>query len=177
MEGVSQDDVIKIFEDVFSGKILLKEYDYGRKPICVSERVGSAMLFAIETAMRAGEIAKLTWNYVNIEKKTARLIETKNGYKRDVPLSGEAIRILEQVRSDTESVFNLEAGQIDGSFRRAKDRCMIDDLHFHDTRHLAITRLAQKIDVLDLARMIGHRDLKKLMIYYNPTAEDIAKKL
>lgn len=62
-------------------------YDYDRKPIGVSERVGAAMLFAIETAMRAGEIAKLTWNYVDIGKKTARLIETKNGHKRDVPLS------------------------------------------------------------------------------------------
>lgn len=46
-----------------------------------------------------------------------------------------------------------------------------------EASHLAITRLTQKIDVLDLARMTGHRDLKKLMIYYNPTAEDIAKKL
>lgn len=54
---------------------------------------------------------------------------------------------------------------------------MIDDATFHDLRHLAITRLAQKIDVLDLARMTGNRDLKKLMIYFNPTAEDIAKKL
>ncbi len=152
-------------------------YDYDRKPIGVSERVGAAMLFAIETAMRAGEIAKLTWNYVDIGKKTARLIETKNGHKRDVPLSGEAIRILEQIRVDTESVFNLQTSQIDVNFRKAKDRCMINDATFHDFRHLAITRLAQKIDVLDLARMTGHRDLKKLMIYYNPTAEDIAKKL
>ncbi len=43
-------------------------YDYDRKPVAVSERVAAAMLFAIETAMRAGEIAKLTWGYVNIER-------------------------------------------------------------------------------------------------------------
>ena len=152
-------------------------YDYDRKPIGVSERVGAAMLFAIETAMRAGEIAKLTWEYVNIEKRTARLIETKNGHKRDVPMSGEAIRILEQIKTEGDSVFNLESSQIDVNFRKAKDRCMITDATFHDLRHLAITRLAQKIDVLDLARMTWHRDLKKLMIYFNPTAEDIAKKL
>ncbi|MDC8446074.1 MAG: site-specific integrase [Nitrosomonas sp.] len=152
-------------------------YDHGRKPVGVSERVGAAMLFAIETAMRAGEIAKLTWDYVNIEKKTARLIETKNGHKRDVPLSSEAIRILVQVRSDTESVFNLEASQIDVNFRKAKDRCMIEDLHFHDLRHTAITRLASKLNVLELARCVGHRDLRQLQIYYNETAEEMAKKL
>lgn len=152
-------------------------YDYDRKPVGVSERVGAAMLFAIETAMRAGEIAKLTWEYVNLEKRTARLVETKNGHKRDVPLSSEAIRILEQIKSDTESVFNLEASQIDVNFRNAKARCMIDDLHFHDTRHTSITRLAGKLDVLELARMVGHKDLRQLQIYFNKSAEDIAKKL
>ena len=50
----------------------------------------------------------------------------------------------------------------------------VADLHFHDARHEAITRLARKIDVLDLARMIGHRDPRSLMVYYNATATDIA---
>lgn len=152
-------------------------YEYDSQPITVSARVGAAMLFAIETAMRAGEIASLSWNYVNIEQRTARLIETKNGTKRNVPLSTEAVRLLEQVKSDTELVFNLETSQIDALFRKAKNRTMIDDLHFHDTRHLAITRLAKQLTILELARMVGHRDLRQLQVYYNETAEEMAKKL
>lgn len=54
---------------------------------------------------------------------------------------------------------------------------MIDDLHFHDTRHTAITRLAKIFNVLELARIVGHRDLRNLQIYFNMTAEDMAKKL
>ena len=50
-------------------------------------------------------------------------------------------------------------------------------LHFHDTRHEAITRLAKRLDVLELARVVGHRDPRSLMIYYNETAEQLAKKL
>ena len=46
---------------------------------------------------------------------------------------------------------------------------------FHDTRHAACTRLAKKLHVLELARMIGHRDLKSLMIYFNESAEDTAR--
>jgi integrase len=42
---------------------------------------------------------------------------------------------------------------------------MIDDLTFHDTRHEAISRLAKKLQVLGLARMVGHRDLRMLQIY------------
>ena len=51
------------------------------------------------------------------------------------------------------------------------------DLHFHDTRHEGITRLASVLGVLELARAVGHRDLRMLQTYYNATAEDIAKKL
>jgi integrase len=49
----------------------------------------------------------------------------------------------------------MTAGSLDALFRKAKKRAMIDDGTFHDTRHLAITRLAKKLNVLDLARMVG----------------------
>lgn len=53
---------------------------------------------------------------------------------------------------------------------------MIEDGTFHDTRHLAITRLTKKLGVLDLARMVGHRDLRQ-QVYYNETAEAMAERL
>lgn len=150
-------------------------------PVTISAKIGAAMLFAIETAMRAGEIAGLTWDRVDIDKRTARLVETKNGSKRTVPLSMEAIRIINQLRdvtkSDCGNIFDLTTDQIDVNFRKAKSRAMIDDLHFHDTRATAITRLSKKLDILSLARVSGHRDLKMLMIYYRESAEDMAKKL
>ncbi len=42
-------------------------------------RAHHAFLFAIETAMRAGEITKLTWADIDIERRVARLTMTKNG--------------------------------------------------------------------------------------------------
>lgn len=168
----------RLISDRELDKLLLAlGYDYEMQPVTISARIGAGLLFAIETAMRAGEIAGLTWDRVHIDKRIARLIETKNGTKRDVPLSVEAIRILNQVKTDCDLVFNLSTDQIDVNFRKAKSRAMIEDLHFHDSRHVAITRLAKKLDVLSLARVVGHKDLKQLMIYYNESAEDIAKKL
>lgn len=41
----------------------------------------------------------------------------------------------------------------------------------------AITRLAKVLDVLPLAKAIGHKDLRMLMVYYNPTAEELGKLL
>lgn len=53
----------------------------------------------------------------------------------------------------------------------------ITDLTFHDSRHEACTCLERKLGVLDLAKMIGHRDTRSLMIYYNPTATEIEDRL
>jgi integrase len=61
--------------------------------------------------------------------------------------------------------------------RVARERAGIEGLTFHDTRHEAITRLAAKLNVLDLARMVGHRDIKQLQVYYNAPAEEIAMRL
>ena len=103
-----------------------------------------------------------------------RLKHTKNGTPRTVPLSTTAVNIL---KSLPDGHFNLTSMQISSLFRLIRRRALIHDATFHDSRHYAITRLAKKLDVLDLARMVGIRDLKILMVYYNESAESIAKKL
>jgi len=77
----------------------------------------------------------------------------------------------------SDSVFNLKTTTVDVLFRKIRDRAEINNLHFHDTRHEAITRLARKLEVLDLARIVGHKDLKQLMAYYNARPEEIASRL
>lgn len=136
-----------ISDDELQRLLFALGYEYDRHPETYSARVGAALLFAIETAMRAGEICGLNWENVNIEKCTARLIKTKNGHKREIPLSTEAIRILNQVKSESDSVFNLKSSQVDSLFRKAKKMTIIEDLHFHDSRATAITRLAKKVDI------------------------------
>jgi integrase len=137
--------------------------------------VAVAFNFAIETAMRLSEICNLTPK--DILNNVATLPKTKNGSKREVPLSQRALELLEMLPKDRETVFDLTPSSLDALFRKAKKKALIEDLKFHDTRHEAITRLAKKLNVLELARMVGHRDLKMLMVYFNETAENLAKKL
>lgn len=143
----------------------------------VSQRVGLAFLFAIETAMRAGEICSLVPS--DIAGRVATLRQTKNGTRRAVPLSSRAVALLKLLPEAEPggTVFGVTPRSLDALFRKAKGRAMIEDATFHDTRHLAITRLARKLNVLDLARMVGHRDLKQLQVYYNESAEDMAARL
>lgn len=139
--------------------------------------IAIAFLFALETAMRQGEIWAMEWVDVYLDKRFVRLPDTKNETKRDVPLSMEAIRLLNLLNRDKGKVFPSNQQSSATIFRRCLKLADIKALTFHDTRHEALTRLARKLDVLDLARMVGHRDPRSLMIYYNATAEEIAHRL
>jgi integrase len=143
------------------------------------QRVAVAFLFAIETAMRAGEICALESKFINLDERTAHLRDTKNGLPRTVPLSRAAVVLLEKLRPwpDVGGVFGLASGVLSSLFKRGTERAGVAGLTFHDSRHEAITRLAKKLDVLKLARMVGHRDIKQLMTYYNETAAEIALQL
>lgn len=66
---------------------------------------------------------------------------------------------------------------IDSNWRKAVKAAQVVDLHFHDSRHLAITRLSKVLGLLELARMVGHRDLRMLQFYYNESAAETAAKL
>ncbi|UCF24093.1 MAG: site-specific integrase [Ralstonia sp.] len=143
------------------------------------QRVAVAFLFAIETAMRSGEILGLTIHTVDKAARVAHLPLTKNGGARDVPLSTRALELLELLPAVEEGMplFNLGDQSRDALFRKGRDRSGIKNLTFHDTRHEAITRLAKKLQPLALARMTGHTDLNELMTYYNESAADIAAQL
>ncbi len=140
-------------------------------------RAVHAFRFAVETAMRAGEIVGLTDKTVDRDTRVATLPKTKNGTARKVPLSTAALGLLDELPETDGPLFDLSNQQIDAMFRKARDKSEIEDLRFHDSRHEAITRLAKKVDVLSLARMVGHKDVKMLMIYYNETAEELAQRL
>ena len=139
------------------------------------QHLAVAFLFAIETAMRLGEICNLKTNHIC--GKVAKLPETKNGTRRNVPLSPKALKLLMSLDPKSDFFFPGNSEQFSALFRKVRRKAGIEDLTFHDTRHEAITRLAKKLDVLDLARMVGHKDLKMLLVYYNATAEDLAEKL
>lgn len=139
-------------------------------------RAYHAFLFACETAMRAGEICGLTWDRLDLERRVARLDRTKNGTSRDVPLSSAAVDLIRAL-PHADPVFGLTSKTLDASFRKVREMAGVEGLHFHDSRAEALTRLSRIVDVLTLARIAGHKDIKMLMVYYRESPEDIAKRL
>jgi integrase len=136
--------------------------------------------FALETAMRQSEIVRLRWQHVNLKRRTAFLPDTKNGESRTVPLSSVAVDVLKALpRSINGEVFpGVTTESIKKAFIRAVRHAGIEDLHFHDLRHEATTRLfEQGLTILEVSSITGHRDLQMLRRYTHLRAEDLAKKL
>lgn len=157
-------------------------FSWDETPETAQARVGAAFLFAIETAMRAGEICALRWEDVDLAKGLAHIRAIEKGArktkkKRQVPLSPEAVRVLRHL-PESDRVFGLTAPILDALFRKAKDRVGIVDLHFHDSRREGLTRLAKSVDVMTLAKISGHQDLRILLnVYYAPDMEKVAESL
>jgi integrase len=135
--------------------------------------------FALETAMRRGEILGLLWTNVNLKDRTAFLELTKNGDSRTVPLSSRAVQILQNLPRDSgSSVFPINHASVSANFNRARKRANLEDFHFHDLRHTAITHLAKKLpNVLELAAVSGHKELRMLKRYHHPNPVELAIKI
>ena len=154
-----------------------------------------AVVFAVETAMRRGEIASLLWSNVDTKRRFAHLPETKNGTSRDVPLSPAAVALLQKMPVNISGrVFAMRADALTRAFQRSvvrarrlyEEECtakaktpdpqFLVGLRFHDLRHEATSRLAAIFQMHELAKITGHRDPRMLLRYYHPRAEDLAKK-
>lgn len=169
---------VRINEDKINRILLALGYAEDAPVVTDRQRIAVAFLIALETAMRQGEIWGLEWPRIDMAGQCLALEDTKNGTRREVPLSTRAIELLKKLEPKKSGKLFLTPQASAGTiFRRALELAGIKGLTFHDARHEAITRLARKLEILDLARMVGHLDPRSLMIYYNPTASEIAKRL
>ncbi len=135
---------------------------------------------ALHTGMRRGELLNLRWGDIDTDKRTLFIPLAKNGHSRKIPLSRDALSVLEDVKltSQSDIVFPISANSVRLSWERLIKRAGINDLHFHDLRHEAISRFFEKgLSVPEVALISGHRDFRMLFRYTHLKAEDIAKKI
>jgi len=136
--------------------------------------------FALETAMRRGEIAALRWENVKLKESTVFLPKTKNGSARTVPLSPAALNILKKLPRDIKgSVFRMAPDEITQSMKKARAGAKIENLRFHDLRHEAVSRFFEKtsLDIMQIQMITGHKTLQMLARYTHLRAVDLVKSL
>jgi integrase len=142
-----------------------------------SQEMKAFVTLAIETAMRRGEIVGLHRGW--IKGRVAYLPDTKNGTPRAVPLSVRALEAIASVPLGIDGkVFEFKEDHYSKSFLRACRNAGIEDLHTHDLRHEATSRLFEKgLDVMQVKSITGHKSLQMLSRYTHLKADELARLL
>ncbi|MCA7889715.1 site-specific integrase [Burkholderia contaminans] len=140
----------------------------------------SMIVLALETAMRQGELLSLRWENIDLRIRIAHLPITKNGSKRDVPLSLRAVDALTRLGVQAQGeVFGYTSDGFKSAWRLLVRRVGIHDLHFHDLRHEAVSRLFElgTLDMMEVATISGHKSMQMLKRYTHLKASNLVAKL
>ncbi|MHB8254917.1 MAG: site-specific integrase [Acidiferrobacter sp.] len=142
-------------------------------------KIGHLITWAIETAMRRGEIAAMRWEHLDRKARVLLVPETKNGTPpRRAPLSAVALAVLDALPSQVEGeVWGMRSDSISQAFKRVC-KAGIEGLTFHDLRHEARSRFfEQGFNPMEVASITGPKTLQMLKRYTHLRAEDLAKRL
>jgi integrase len=142
------------------------------------------VVFALNVGMRQDEILSLSWPDVDLFRRTATVMKSKNGEKRTIPLNRKAFAVLKAKARGREItkgyVFASEVGtkilarNLHRAFCDAKGRAEIEDFRFHDLRHTFATRLVQAgVDLYKVAKLLGHKDIKMTQRYSHHYPESL----
>lgn len=158
----------------------------------VKPDVAACIRAGLTTAMRRAELLGLHRSDVDSASRIAYLEQTKNGDSRRVPLSTAALALLNlgETQND-DKVWHRSPSSLSHAFalgvKKARkhyveaggtnDRYLVN-LHFHDLRHEAASRLVKKgFHPLEIMAILGHKDMKMLKRYVHPQADELAIRL
>lgn len=144
--------------------------------------------FALETAMRAGEILKLEWHEINYETRSIYIPKEKCKTKRsrEIPITGPCLKLLKRHEKETRSkgesrVFWMwkNSDILGHRFKVLTKNAELEDFRFHDLRHEATSRFFQHSTLTDIevAIITGHSDLRTLKRYTHLRPHSLLKKL
>lgn len=130
-----------------------------------------AIVIALSTGMRNGEIYGLTWSQIDRQRNVITLEQTKTARARTIPLAAPLARMLDTIPR-TKSPRVLTGSFFYELWHRTLKRAQIADLRFHDLRHSAATRLsAAGVDVFTIQAILGHSSLAMTARYTHATSE------
>jgi integrase len=130
---------------------------------------GSIVRLALATGARKSELMGLQWPGVDLERRTVRFMDTKNGEARTVPLAASAVVTLKarkKGRLTLGAVFPYPMSMLDISWRASRGAAKLPDVRFHDLRHSAASYLAMSgASLMDIAAILGHKTLAMVKRY------------
>ncbi|MDQ1591629.1 MAG: hypothetical protein QOG71_2256 [Pyrinomonadaceae bacterium] len=145
------------------------------KALTGNEWIGQIVLFALHTGMRRSEIFNLRWFDTDMTRETVHVRQSKNGKARAVPMNETIKALLQSLPKTSEYVFpSPKTGgrvvDVGRQFERAVREVGLSNFRFHDLRHTAASRMADRgVDPFTLAYIFGWSDIRMAMRYTHST--------
>ena len=145
------------------------------KALTGSEWISQIVLFALHTGMRRSEIFNLRWFDTDMTRETVHVRQSKNGKARAVPMNETIKALLQSLPKTSEYVFpSPKTGgrvvDVGRQFERAVREVGLGNFRFHDLRHTAASRMADRgVDPFTLAYIFGWSDIRMAMRYTHAT--------
>lgn len=143
--------------------------------------------FQLMTGARRSEALSMTWDRIDFDNQTAFIPESKNGRPRKLPLRKDLMELLKHLPRIGTHVFPFSLDALRKAWGRICEAAGLvgaDDLHIHDLRHEAISRVADAganlpggFSLVDLQAFSGHRDTRMLLRYTHLCTPSLAKRL
>jgi integrase len=134
--------------------------------VCRNTFVRPMIVLAIESGLRRGELLGLFWHHVDLHRRVLLIPDTKNGRARHVVLTRRAAGMLAALPRNARRVFPTSANAFELAWERVRWRAGLEDLHFHDLRHEALSRFFEMgLTTPEVASISGHRDPRMLFRY------------
>lgn len=140
------------------------------------------VLFALATARREDEITRLLWKDLRSDKGTAFLNDVKHprqkiGNRKEFRMLADAWKIIDRQPKVAARVFPYNAKSVGTAFTNACKLLEVKDLHFHDLRHEATSRLFEKgYSIHEVAQFTLHESWATLKRYTHLKPEDVKEK-
>jgi len=130
----------------------------------------ATLKMALFTGMRRGEIVKLEWRDVDLERGFISLRDPKGKVDQTIPINKAAREVLDGMPRDRERVFGFQKAQAayDRAIRlKEKAKLPKDFRIYHGLRHTFASMLAssRKVDMYVLQRLMTHKDPKMTQRY------------
>lgn len=172
-------DIIKPSHEVQRTRILSGSEEALLLASCAGERIHlrPIIIALIDTGMRVGELQKRTRADFDFDAQEIAVYATKTEEPRIVPMSDRLKAIMLEWGDDE---LRDDFRPFDIGIRRAwhtlKKVSGISDLRLHDLRHTFATRqIGGGMELAELARILGHKDIRTTYRYVNPHAGTVAK--
>lgn len=139
---------------------------------CAEPHMYAFVVCAMLSGARAGELVGLRWKDIDLDAGIARLLKTKNGKRRSVPIRGHALELLTKMNAERiadpvvlldqdEFVFKNKTGYAPFYYRKVwveiRQAAHLEYFRFHDLRHLAASMLAMSgASQRELQEVMGH---------------------